>query len=426
MITNFYANNFKSLIDFGFPLSKLTVLIGMNGSGKTTILQAFDFAARMMVGDIDGWLGNRGWTGSDLTSKLQTQRNIGLRVKFKFDDAAQSTKAQWNGTFNYTKLACTHETATITEFVQNPYSFNIRPWLQVHDGSYRILEWAPGKVSKNDYNKITFTYQGSILSQIREKDIPAPLLRIRDHLRNIRSLELISPHLMRQKTRGDSDDVGFGGERLSAFLATIKGEQKTALMAALKQFYPNLVDIKASAIKGGWKRLSIVEDFDGRQIETEARHINDGLLRILAVLAQNQTSRSLLIFDEIENGVNPELIEKLVKLLINSEQQILVTTHSPMILNYLDDDTAIEAVQFVYKNPSGETRVRRFFDIPRIRQKLTLMGPGEAFVDTDLQALAHECILDDEEKARIGPEQALAEQAAKSAASKNQEHAYAD
>ena len=70
----------------------------------------------------------------------------------------------------------------------------------------------------------------------------------------------------------------------------------------------------------------------------------------------------------------------------------MVTSHSPMILNYLDDEVARQAVQFVYKNPHGQTRVRRFFDLPRIGDKLALMGPGEAFVDTNLVALTQECV----------------------------------
>ena len=171
-----------------------------------------------------------------------------------------------------------------------------------------------------------------------------------------------------------------------------QSEAKRELIVLLKEFYPRIVDLKASATKGGWKRLAIVEDFNGKLIESEARHMNDGLLRMLAILAQSKTERSLLIFDEIENGINPELVEKLVKLLSHSEQQMIVTTHSPMILNYLDDATAREAVKFVYKTPDGYTRVRRFFDIPRIGQKLDYMGAGEAFVDTDLVALTEECI----------------------------------
>ena len=38
----------------------------------------------------------------------------------------------------------------------------------------------------------------------------------------------------------------------------------------------------------------------------------------------------------------------------------------------------------------GQTRAIRFFDIPSVAEKLTVMGPGEAFADTDLTALRDE------------------------------------
>ena len=106
----------------------------------------------------------------------------------------------------------------------------------------------------------------------------------------------------------------------------------------------------------------------------------------------------LLLLDELENGINQEIVETLVDTLLQSPQQLLVTTHSPLLLNYLPDDVAREAVQFLYKTPQGETRRRSFFSIPRMAAKLEAMGPGDAFVDTDLRVLAQECMEMDEQR----------------------------
>jgi len=91
-----------------------------------------------------------------------------------------------------------------------------------------------------------------------------------------------------------------------------------------------------------------------------------------------------------------------VDTLLQSPQQLLVTTHSPLLLNYLPDDVAREAVQFLYKTPQGETRCRSFFSLPRMVAKLEAMGPGDVFVDTDLRLLAQECIeLDERHEAAV-------------------------
>ena len=58
----------------------------------------------------------------------------------------------------------------------------------------------------------------------------------------------------------------------------------------------------------------------------------------------------------------------------------------------MSDEVARQSVQFIYKNIDGESKIRPFFDIPRINEKLRCMGPGDAFVDTDLRALTEECI----------------------------------
>jgi AAA15 family ATPase/GTPase len=118
--------------------------------------------------------------------------------------------------------------------------------------------------------------------------------------------------------------------------------------------------------------------------------MNDGFLRLIAVLAELTTDHSMVMFDEIENGINPELIDFLLDKLLKARQQVLVTTHSPMILNYLDDDTARRGVIYLYKTAKGQTRSIPFFSIGSVAEKLTVLGPGEAFVDTNLTDLANE------------------------------------
>lgn len=381
MISAFSINNFKSLAQPGsFRLGRFTCLIGMNGAGKSTLIQALDFISKIMTGEVGVWLQQRGWTGSDLTSRFHARRNIKFGLIVRLDNGVY---AKWIGTFNPHKLGCTAENIEIKST-----SGNWEPMLLVGGGEYSIADRVRSE-------KIKFDYQGSILSRLLDSELQSELLEFRAKVQQIHSLELLSPHLMRKRAREALDGIGVGGEQLSAFLHGMHDQERRQLIDLLKNFYPRLVNVKSSQFRSGWKRLSIVEGFDGKHIETEARHINDGLLRVLAILAQTQTGSSFLLFDEIENGINPEITEKLVDLLVNAQQQILVTTHSPMILNYLEDDVAKESVVFVYRTPQGETRFKRFFEIPRIAAKLEFMGPGEAFVDTDLQQLTESLVAAD-------------------------------
>ncbi|KAB8044424.1 AAA family ATPase [Janthinobacterium aquaticum] len=387
MIKYLGVSNFKSLVEFKIHLPKFTVLIGLNGAGKTTILQAFDFASQLMSGKIDEWLISRNWDKADIASKLVSSSNISFTSAIQLENRKEIVV--WSSSLNRKELSCLTEIASLLEDIKDGEAEEI---FLLKDRQYRM--------KNEDPIPVVFNYQGSLLSQLRDTELGLELKSLRDMLRNIRSLELLSPHLMRQRTRDNAESIGIGGEKLSAYLHSIKGGDKQHLLELLRNFYPYVSDFKSSPTKGGWKRLSIIENFDSKQVETEVRHINDGLLRVLAMLAQTIGEDAMLLFDEVENGVNPEIVEKLVDLLVNAKQQILVTTHNPMILNYLADDVARKAVQFVYKTPEGYTRVRPFFSLPGIGEKLELMGPGEAFVDTNLVALTAVCVeLDKQDKA---------------------------
>ena len=51
----------------------------------------------------------------------------------------------------------------------------------------------------------------------------------------------------------------------------------------------------------------------------------------------------------------------MVDLLVTAPKQLIITTHSPMILNYIEDERAKESVILTYRNKHGATQQRRFF-----------------------------------------------------------------
>lgn len=383
-------------------LAPFTCLIGVNGAGKSTILQALDLISQLMIGKLDQWLEWRGWQAGDMHSRLSSGA-----PQFVLDYRKRDgKKITWEAQFRRGSLICSkevlrNENGKILFEADNPLALTLP---KLANDPIRLSNW-PRKYrifSTDQYiteSKIDFHYQGSILAHLLDEKLPPELREFRDALRNIRSLELLAPNLMRKPSRTADVDIGPGGEKLSAYLHGFKGETKHRLLHLLQTFYPQLLDFRVQQQRAGWKRLLVKETWAGKILETEARHINDGLLRILAVLAQTESDRSMLLFDEIENGINPEIIERLVDTLVGLPRQVLVTSHSPMILNYLQDEVARHSVQFVYRGRDGGTRSRPFFSLPRIGEKLSYMGPGEAFVDTDLNALTDECIALDEQDA---------------------------
>jgi hypothetical protein len=219
------------------------------------------------------------------------------------------------------------------------------------------------------------------------------LVKLKTHVLAIRSLDLLSPEQLRSRARSSDGKLGLGGQKLSAYLHEQGAEGQQKLRDLLAQIYPKLDSVGVKSMISGWKDIEITEDFAGHKLRSKARHVNDGLLRLMAILSQLQSANDFLLFDEIENGINPEIIEFLVNTLVETEHQVLVTTHSPLILNYLDDELAKVGLVMLYKNSVGHTKAVRLFDLPAMAEKLTVMGPGEVFADTDLVQLAKDAEL---------------------------------
>ncbi len=105
MIREFYINHFKSLVNFQIQLDKLTCLIGLNGSGKSTILQAIDFTTQLIKGHIEDWLKTREWGPEDLLYFFEPDENIDFVIKLQFEKSSYS----WRGEFNTNTLTCPNE-----------------------------------------------------------------------------------------------------------------------------------------------------------------------------------------------------------------------------------------------------------------------------------------------------------------------------
>lgn len=409
-IKSIYVNNFKSLFDFEIDLAKFNCFIGLNGSGKSTFLQFMDFLSQLMKGGIHEWLQKRKWINEDIVSHFDNRiiKTIYFEVQFDCDDKSGS----WVSVYSSDDFRCFIEKFTLGDTVLevlNP------PELEVHNlpgrDSASFVVYCAEKVFKHEvsnrqeqvlgkcyvFNKtrtenIHFHYQGSIFSQLADEEIVDAFWDVIRYFRNIHSFSPLSSYFLKQPSQSANGSIGFGGEDLASFLFGLHDSDRAEVIGKIKKIYPEFNSFSAFLHQDRTKQLTINEQYRNGNINypIPARIANDGILRIIAMLSQLNAKTDFLLFDEIENGINPELVGLLLDELVNAKQQIVVTTHSPLFLNYLEDDLAREAVKYFYKTPEGYTRAIPFFEIPSIQEKLGVLGPGEAFADTNLYKLADE------------------------------------
>lgn len=388
-ISKIKISNFKSLVDFEIDLAKFNCLIGLNGSGKSTVLQAIDFLAQLIRGDMKGWLRKRRWRPEELTSQLLNSNRIGFSVEFDEFDLQVNIREKliWSGQYDIVEQYC------IVERFETENRF-----VAVEDNE---LKWPEGdldpefKLSPNPVpqSKIVWKYQGSVFSSFTPA-YPRWAFGIKSQLdyyfKSLRSLEMLSPNLLRRRSERAPYEIGLGGEGFSLYLSMLGPEKRSRILDRLQQIYPRIMAIETESLPSGRGRVKIRENFGSEGFVTQAHHVNDGLLRMTALFALLEGRYQFLLFDEIENGINPELVKFVIETLTQAQQQILVTTHSPVILNFLEDDMARQSVIYLDKRENGTTRATPFFKIPSVDRKLSVMGPGEAFVDTDLLHLGDE------------------------------------
>ncbi len=144
----------------------------------------------------------------------------------------------------------------------------------------------------------------------------------------------------REAMRGSSSpfqvsNIGRLGEHLSAFLYRLKNEDARrfeTLKRSLTAVIPSVssIDVILDSRRG---TLDILVTQGG--VEYSARVMSEGTLRVLALCAivLNPWGGSLVAIEEPENGVQPQRVELIAKLLMSlasERKQILVTSHSPL------------------------------------------------------------------------------------------------
>ncbi|GEM_PF-1493373 len=155
------------------------------------------------------------------------------------------------------------------------------------------------------------------------------------------------------------------GEGLANSLADILLENHdrfTELEKRFTQLVPNIsrISLKRQPDKKYYS-LRLVDKYSDHLIP--ATDISDGTLRLLAFLTAIYAVEqpTILCFEEPENGVHPWLLHKIVELLnlvategiAGQPVQVLITTHSPVLLNYVKP----EQVRAVELDKEGKTQI---------------------------------------------------------------------
>lgn len=131
------------------------------------------------------------------------------------------------------------------------------------------------------------------------------------------------------------------------------------------------------------------EDFQNRQIKVPASGISDGTLRLMALFSLTflNKSQGMILLDEVEDGINVAniqlFVEYLRKYIEERKEQVVVTTHSSVVMDYVDPSE----IRYFYRDENGFTRCQNFKELPGAKKQLDFLYPGEIILNTSEKEL---------------------------------------
>jgi predicted ATPase len=363
------VSGFKSLDNFHCHFQpNMSVLIGSNGTGKSTLLQFFSLIKAFLSGEPKHFFEDRGW----LPERVNFNATPLIETSLTFE-TAEKAQILWTFQWNMKQQINQHETLQYQQnsFTTELFSYPINSEhlsIRVGDKLIEGLRLSGSILSVLDTNRLLDEKGRTVADSVREWG------------QGIFSLELMNPVAMRTGRNGTSWHFGHQGQWLGHFLASLGTAQKERIVKRLKPFYPSLQALYTTQNSLGGIDLQMAEHFFSAE-PIDAQHISDGYLRLIALASLPELGPQirLILIDEIEDGIEPHILPELIDNLSQEQlPQLIMTSHSPVLVNRFEP----KAVRFIARTKTGAAISAGFDEIKQIQQDFEYQGAGEIWFHT--------------------------------------------
>ena len=412
MLTRLQVHGFKNLLDVDIQFGPFTCIAGANGVGKSNLFDAIRFLSALADKPLDESAAIRAQGGQDVADLFhRAGEHKAEEMSFAaemlipeqgIDELGQETSATATFLRYELRLGRTRRGFEIREERLAPIDRNESdfPIAFPHHKSWRNSVIKGRRVSPYistvKKNGVTFVYlhqdteEGSPLEghsrpHIAEKlprtvlssaangaEAPTAVLARRE-MRSWRLLQLEPSALRAPDAYSAPDSIAPNGAHLPATLARLTrwnasaddgsrvGREAEAIYADIANRLAELIDgvhsIRVDADDARELLKLVLCDREGT--EHEAKALSDGTLRFLAlaILENDPKASGVLCLEEPENGIHPERIEAMLRLLedlatdpetavdeVNPLRQVIVNTHSPAVVSQIADGDLLVVV----------------------------------------------------------------------------------
>jgi predicted ATPase len=394
VITEIEIEGFKSLEKVDLKLGKLNLFVGANASGKSNFLDALRvlqgigygftideiFNGKPKSAATEVWEGIRGGSARARfvgPSETQSDEPVAFRVCLK---APRGSHA-----FSYTIRVSTDRGAIASEGLKmdSRSLFEITP---------ETSEWA-------DYAALAERHHKSGRPALHGLDFVLPLEK--DEARELEAcvkllsnMQRLSPAPEILRTYGQvfqADRIGESGENFASLVKTIlkSRDNRVAYTSWLQQLLGTEAE-KVKILTGAVGEPLFALERGGT--EFAAPVLSDGTLRFAALTAAffQPDMPDVITIEEIENGIHPSRLRLLLELLKSQSSedgpQVFATTHSPLVLSWLDEGDYATTFLCKRDEESGASIIRPLSEIPRLVELVKTQPIGDLFAEGWLEA----------------------------------------
>jgi predicted ATPase len=403
MLERVRLTDFKSFVDEEVQLAPLTLLVGANASGKSNFLDALLFLRQtrfdMSLAEVldgqeragaDRWTGLRG--GARETARVGTSM---FSVESTWNFAPTGADVETRDAETVDPVEVTHRIAcrTIPEPMLEAESLGHgrAEGSVFRSGAVRSdsieMPW-PSARSETTLVSRARSVIGLILGSYSPGPLFAEAVTYADSLSSaLERIEVLSVATRQMRGYGRRRArLGEDASNISGVLAQLCDDpmEKRTLIDWLVQICaPELVDLDFIEVPELGDVMAVIIEKGDRRISISS--LSDGTLRFLGLLVALRTadSGSVILIEDIEADLHPTRIRLLVEYLeaVTRERniQIIATTHSPVVLEWLSEAALRSAIVFGRVPEREGTLMRRLGDLPQFNEIVKSTGIDELF-----------------------------------------------
>ena len=401
MIERIVIENFKSLRKVDLALGRVNLFIGTNASGKSNFLEAL----RVLEGIGNGFSINQILNGKPKGATSEVWEGIrggGAHACFAgMDDAAVAITA--HGTLNESppmtwkyhiaflpsgKGRVMEECIEVGEHTRS-FSWNSNLGLSHTVADQGILPLLGPRTSWNssDISKLQQTLYSlpeDLRSQlIADRRISSTLAEL---FSNTQRMDLAPDVLRGYSQPTPVQRMGSRGQNFAALIKTICEDKHTkdAYLSWLRQLRPEEVD-NVGTLSGAVGEPMFMLQENGKTFPAPV--LSDGTLRFAAITAAffQPDMPSILTIEEIENGIHASRVQLLLELLRSQAEyrktQVMATTHSATVLDWLQEDDYRTTFFCKRDESTGESQICSLADVPRFMDVVRKTPASELFAE---------------------------------------------